>query len=330
MLFKRFIQFATLGGVAFSQGLCAEAIRVDGSSTVYPMLEIAARAYADAGNRSVRFAIGISGTGGGFRKFCRGDIDIANASRPISRDEMRDCAAAGVRFVEVPVAFDALTVVVNRRNTFVQSITVAELRRIWEADAKGVVTRWRHVNPAWPDFPMKLYGPGADSGTFDYFNEAIVGKSRRARDDYRASEDDNIIAMGVSRDIGGIGYFGFGYYIQYQDQIRAVPVAEKAGAPAVAPTPANVLNGSYRPLGRPLFLYFSLKALARPEVRAFADYYLANGARFAREANSVPLPARAYTAAQGWVQGGREGSAFDGEPRLGITIDELMSREARH
>jgi phosphate transport system substrate-binding protein len=319
-----------LAGMMLSTSANAEAIRVDGSSTVYPMMEIAARAYADAGNRTVRFAVGISGTGGGFRKFCRGDIDIADASRPISRDETRDCAAAGVRFVEVPVAFDALTVVVNRRNTFLKSISVEELRRIWEPAAKGAIKRWQQVNPAWPDLPIRLYGPGADSGTFDYFTEAIVGKPKRSRDDYRASEDDNIIAMGVSRDVGALGYFGLGYYIQYQDQVRAVPVMEKAGATAVSPTPANVLNGSYRPLGRPLFLYFSVKALARPEVRAFADFTLANGARFAREANSVPLPARAYTLARDWVQATREGSVFDGESKLGVTIDELMSREGRH
>jgi phosphate transport system substrate-binding protein len=318
-----------LTAMMLSTSVLAEAIRVDGSSTVYPMMEIAARSYADAGNRTVRFAVGISGTGGGFRKFCRGDLDIADASRPISRDEMRDCAAAGVRFVEVPVAFDALTVVVNRRNTFLKSITVEELRRIWEPAAKGVITRWQQVNPTWPDTPIKLYGPGADSGTFDYFTEVIVGKPKRSREDYRASEDDNVIAMGVSRDVGALGYFGLGYYIQYQDQVRAVPVVEKAGATAVSATPANVLNGSYRPLGRPLFLYFSVKALARPEVRAFADYYLANGARFAREANSVPLPARAYTVARDWVQATREGSVFDGESKLGVTVDELMSREAR-
>jgi phosphate transport system substrate-binding protein len=307
----------------------AQPIRIDGSSTVYPITEAVARAFTESGQRAAKVVVGISGTGGGFRKFCRGDIDIANASRPIQRGEMEECKAHGVRFAELPIAFDALTVVVSRKNTFVQQISVEELRRIWEPDARGKIMTWKQVNPAWPEVALKLHGPGIDSGTFDYFTEAVVGKAGASRDDYRQSEDDDIIAMGVARDAGGLGYFGAAYFAQHKDQLRALPVVPGPGGSGVAPTAGNVLNGMYRPLARPLFLYVSEAALGRQEVKTFLEHFLARGGDYARQANYVPLPPAAYVAAAQWLKERRYGSIFGGRAEVGITIRELLGREAR-
>ena len=306
----------------------AERIRIDGSSTVYPIAQAAAAAYRRQGAGSATVTIGISGTGGGFRKFCRGEIDIANASRPILVDELRDCRAAGIEFIELPIAFDAITVVVNPRNAFLREISVEELRRVWEPAADGKLRAWRQVNPAWPDAPIRLYGPGRDSGTFDYFTEAVVGKARASRTDYFASEDDRVLVQGVQREPDALGYFGIAYYWEHRTRLRAVAIST-GGRAAVAPTRENVISGAYRPLSRPLFAYVSNRALERPEVREFADSLLADGARFAGDSKYVPLPADAYAAARRFLRERRIGSVFDGVVPIGITIDELLRREAR-
>jgi phosphate transport system substrate-binding protein len=239
----------------------AQVVKVDGSSTVYPVTEGVAEDFQKSKKNAIKVTVGISGTGGGFKKFCRGETDIQNASRPILAAEMADCKAAGIEYIELPVAFDALTVVMNPRNTFLQSITVDELKKIWEPGAQGKVTKWNQVNPAWPDAPIKLFGAGSDSGTFDYFTEAINGKSKASRGDYTASEDDNVLVQGVSQDVNAIGYFGYAYYAENQGRLKAVPIVEKAGKPAVGPSEASVLNGTYQPLSRPIFIYVSAKAL---------------------------------------------------------------------
>ena len=223
----RAILAATL--VAVAAPLQAQIVKVDGSSTVYPVTEAVAEDFQKAKKQQIKVTVGISGTGGGFKKFCRGETDISNASRPILKAEMADCAKAGIEYFELPVAFDALTVVINPKNTFVKQLTIAEMKKMWEPAAQGKVTRWNQVNPQWPDAPMKLFGPGADSGTFDYFTEAVVGKSKSSRGDFTASEDDNVLVQGVSRDVNGLGYFGYAYYIENKDKLKAVPIVNDKG-----------------------------------------------------------------------------------------------------
>jgi phosphate transport system substrate-binding protein len=245
-------------------------VKVDGSSTVFPITEAVAEEFQKARKGAINVTVGISGTGGGFKKFCRGETDIANASRPILKKEMDDCSKAGIRYFELPVAYDALTVMVNPQNTFIKSMTVAELKKIWEPGAQGRINNWKDVNPAWPDQKLKLYGAGADSGTFDYFTEAVVGKAKSSRGDYTASEDDNVLVQGIAGDKGALGYFGFAYYIENQKKLKAVPI--DGGKGPVAPTPENVDNGSYQPLSRPIFIYVSEKSLDKPEIRDFVDF----------------------------------------------------------
>jgi phosphate transport system substrate-binding protein len=306
----------------------AQIVKIDGSSTVFPVTEAVAEDFQKAKKQKVKVTVGISGTGGGFKKFCRGETDISNASRPILKAEMADCQKAGIEYFELPVAFDALTVVVNPKNTFIKQLTVAEMKKMWEPGAQGKVTRWNQVNPAWPDQPMKLFGPGADSGTFDYFTEAVVGKSKSSRGDFTASEDDNVLVTGVSRDVNGLGYFGYAYYIENKDKLKAVPIVNDKGQ-AVEPSMEAVLKGSYTPLARPIFIYVSAKSLARPEVKEFIEYYMTNGAALAKEVKYVPLPDSAYKTALQHVQKGKKGTVFGGVAEVGVTIDELLKREAK-
>ena len=303
-------------------------VKIDGSSTVFPVTEAVAEDFQKAKKHQVRVTVGISGTGGGFKKFCRGETDISNASRPILKGEMADCAKAGVEYFELPVAFDALTVVVHPKNTFIKQLTVAELKKMWEPAAQGKVTRWNQVNAQWPDAPMKLFGPGADSGTFGYFTEAVVGKSKSSRGDFTASEDDNVLVQGVSRDVNSLGYFGYAYYIENRDKLKAVPVVNQKGQ-AVEPSIEAVLKGTYTPLARPIFIYVSAKSLARPELTEFVEYYMKNGAALATEVKYVPLPDAAYRTALEHVQRGRKGTVFGGTAEVGVTIDELLKREAK-
>ncbi|MDP3760047.1 MAG: PstS family phosphate ABC transporter substrate-binding protein [Ramlibacter sp.] len=305
----------------------AQVVKIDGSSTVYPVTEAVAEEFQKA-NKGLKVTVGVSGTGGGFKKFCRNETDIANASRPITKSEMEACKAIGVEYFELPVAFDALTVVINPKNTWLKQATVAELKKMWEPAAQGKVTRWNQVNPAWPDQPIKLFGAGSDSGTFDYFTEAIVGKSKSSRGDFTASEDDNVLVQGVAGDVNAIGYFGYAYYAENQGKLKALPIVEKDGKPAVAPSEATVLNGTYQPLARPIFIYVNAKSMAKPEVKKFVDFYLANASKMAKEVKYVPLPADAYKTASDHVAKGKKGTVFGGKNEVGITIAELLKREA--
>jgi phosphate transport system substrate-binding protein len=303
-------------------------VKIDGSSTVYPITEAVAEEFQKSEKNAIKVTVGISGTGGGFKKFCRGEIDISDASRPILKKEMEACAAAGIKYFELPVAFDALTVVINPKNAFIKQLTVEELKKMWEPAAQGKVTRWNQVNPAWPDQPMKLFGPGADSGTFDYFTEATVGKSKSSRGDFTASEDDNVLVQGVTQDTNALGYFGYAYYAENTAKLKAVPIVNPKGK-AVLPSMENVLSGAYEPLSRPIFIYISEKAYQRAEVKKFVEYYMKHGAKLSQEVKYVPLPARAYTTNLDHLNKGKLGTAFGGVAEVGVTIEELQAREGK-
>jgi len=331
MKISKFSAVATLALSAVAGLVHADVplVKVDGSSTVYPITEAVAEDFQKSKKNGVRVTVGISGTGGGFKKFCRGETDISDASRPITKQEIADCKAAGVEFMEFPVAYDALTVVISTKNDWAKTMTVAELKAIWEPAAQGKITTWKQVNPAWPDRPIKLYGPGADSGTFEYFTEAVNGKSKATRGDFTASEDDNVLVQGVSRDVGGLGYFGYAYYIENKDKVAAVSIVAAPGKPAVAPSLQTVVDGSYQPLARPIFIYVNAKSAEKPEVREFVDYYMKNGEKLVKEVKYVALPAKAYTYNLEHFAKRSKGTKFGGENKVGITIEELMKIEAR-
>lgn len=306
----------------------AQVVKIDGSSTVYPVTEAVAEEFQKA-NKGLKVTVGVSGTGGGFKKFCRTETDIANASRPITASEMADCKAAGVEYFELPIAFDALTVVINPKNTWLKQATVAELKKMWEPAAQGKVMRWNQVNPTWPDQPMKLFGAGSDSGTFDYFTEAIVGKAKSSRGDFTASEDDNVLVQGVAGDVNAIGYFGYAYYAENMGKLKALPIVEKEGKPAVSPSAETVIKGTYQPLARPIFIYVNVKSLAKPEVKKFVDFYMTQGAKLAKEVKYVPLPAAIYTSNMKHMADNKKGTIFGGKNEVGISIEELVKRETK-
>ncbi len=307
----------------------AQVVKIDGSSTVYPITEGVAEDFQKSKKGAIKVTVGISGTGGGFKKFCRGETDIANASRPIQQKEMEDCKAAGIEYYELPVAFDALTVVVNPKNSFIKQLSVDELKTMWEASAQGKVTRWSQVNPAFPDAPLKLFGAGADSGTFDYFTEAITGKAKSSRGDFTASEDDNVLVQGVSQDVNALAFFGYAYYAENQSRLRAVPISAKGGKAAVAPSEKTVLDGSYQPLSRPIFIYINAKSMGKPEVKEFVEYFMKESPKIAKEVKYVPLPAKAYTINLEHLAKGKKGTVFGGTNEIGITIEALLAREAK-
>ena len=260
-------------------------IQIDGSSTVYPVTEAVAEEFRTEAPE-VKVTVGVSGSGGGFKKFTRGDIDLANASRQISEEEKNMAQENGISFVELPVAYDGLTVVVHPENDWVSDITLEELKKIWEPGAQGKVTRWNQVRPEWPDQEIHLYGPGVESGTYDYFTEAVVGESGASRGDYTASEDDNVLVQGVSGDKNALGFFGYAYYDENKDKLKAVPVDdqdESNGQGAILPSLETVKDGSYAPLSRPLYIYVNSRAANRPEVVEFVNFYLDNAAELSQE-----------------------------------------------
>ncbi len=298
-------------------------IKIDGSSTVFPITEAMAEEFMKR-NRGVNITVGISGTGGGFSKFCAGETDISNASRPIKQSEIDKCKAAGIEYIELPVAFDALTVVVNPRNNWVSSLTTAELKKIWEPGS--TVNNWSQVRSGFPNRTMRLYGPGTDSGTFDYFTEAINGKAGDSRSDYTASEDDNVLVQGVSQDEGALGYFGFAYYEENQNRLKAVSI--DGGNGPVAPSRANVENNTYTPLSRPIFIYVSERAAQRPEVRQFVSFYLSSP-QLVDEVGYIRLPQEGYTLARGLLERNQLGTRFANRNTVGVSIQELLRLEAQ-
>ncbi|WP_018228650.1 PstS family phosphate ABC transporter substrate-binding protein [Methyloversatilis universalis] len=304
-------------------------VKIDGSSTVFPITEAVAEEFQKAKKGAVRVTVGISGTGGGFKKFCRGETDISNASRPILDKEMADCKAAGIKYIELPVAFDALTLVMNPKNAFLKQITVAELKTMWEPAAQAKVLKWNQVNAAWPDTGLKLFGPGADSGTFDYFTEAVVGKAKSSRGDFTASEDDNVLVQGVSRDAGALGYFGFAYYLENKDKLKAVPVVNPKTGKAVEPSLEAVISGDYQPLSRPIFIYVNAASVDKPEVKEFVEFYLKNGAALTKEVKYVPLTDADYKHALDNFSKKKTGTAFGGHSEVGVKVSDLLKRDPK-
>ncbi|MEN9558975.1 MAG: hypothetical protein RLZZ502_186 [Pseudomonadota bacterium] len=329
MLFRSQLFFC-LSGLAFCHTALAQSsavVKIDGSSTAFPIAEALAEEFQKL-NKNVRVTVGISGTGGGFKKFCRGDTEVSNASRPILKSEMDACKNAGIHFYELPIAYDALTVVVNPKNP-IKELSIEQLRKLWSPSAQGVVTQWQQVDAKLPAQAFKLYGPGADSGTFDYFTEAVNGKAKASRGDFSASEDDNVLVQGVSRDVNALGYFGYAYYVENKTKLKAVAIVNKKGQ-AVLPSEQSVVDGSYSPLSRPVFVYVSEKAYqSRPEVRAYVDFMLKNVGRLAKEVRSIPLPPKAYELITANLKKGKLGSVFNGTPETGLTIEELLAREAK-
>jgi phosphate transport system substrate-binding protein len=264
--------------------------------------------------------VGISGTGGGFKKFIAGEIDIANASRPIEQKEVDACKTSGIEFIELPIAFDGLSVLVNKSNPFVEDISVEELKKIWEPDSK--IQSWDQVRPGFPKLPIKLYGPGTDSGTFDYFTKAIVGKEKSSRADYQASEDDNTLVQGVAGDQGSLGYFGYAYYEQNKDKLKALKVN------GVLPSPESIGDGSYKPLSRPLFIYINKKSLeTKPAVKALVEFLLMHGVELIPAVGYVPLGGDDYKAVEERLQKLVTGTAFQGA-ETGLRIKDILSRES--
>ena len=264
-------------------------IKVDGSSTVFPITEAVAEEFGKKHPR-VRVTVGVSGTGGGFKKFTAGEIDINDASRQIKDKEIVIAKKNKVDFIEVPVAYDGISVVINPKNTWVDNLTVAELKKIWQPES--AVKTWKDVRPSWPDREIRLYGPGTDSGTFDYFTKAINGKSQASRSDFTKSEDDNVLVQGVSGDRDALGYFGFAYFLENKDKLKAVAIKHKSDP--VAPTEKTINDGSYSPLSRPIFIYIRNSSLKRPEVYEFVKFYLQNASVLSSEVGYVSLPDEQY------------------------------------
>jgi phosphate transport system substrate-binding protein len=297
----------------------AALIKVDGSSTVFPITEAVSEEFQKAEKGATHVTVGMSGTGGGFKKFCAGEIDVSDASRPIKPTEIELCNKNGVEYVEIPVAFDGIVVAVNPKNDWASQITVAELKKLWEPEAQGKVTKWSQVRAGWPDKEIHLFGAGVDSGTYDYFTEAIVGKEHSSRGDFTSSEDDNVLVQGISTDQKALGFFGLAYYENNKDRLKAVTIG------AVAPDYDNVVTGAYQPLSRPLFIYVSKKSAAKPEVKRFIDFYIKNGAALSKEVGYVALPAKAYELAQAKFNSLKTGTVFGGQgSKVGVKIEELL------
>lgn len=315
---------ATAATLAFSASAHAGAVTIDGSSSVYPITEAVAEEFQNAKKGAVQVTVGISGTGGGFKRFCRGETDIAEASRPISQEEIIACKNK-VEYIELPVAFDALTVAVNPKNKL-DCITTAQLKKMWEPGAQGSVTKWSDVEATWPGENLTLYGAGSDSGTFDYFTEAVNGKAKASRGDYTASEDDNVVVTGITGDTGALGYIPYAYYAANTSALKALKV--DGGKGCIAPSPETAQDGSYSPLARPLFLYVKKSSAANPEVKEFVNFYLKEGQALVEEVHYLPLPAASYAKVAEKFNAGKTGTVFGGRAAVGASIEEILKRES--
>jgi phosphate transport system substrate-binding protein len=316
-----------------SSGLVANkgTIAIDGSSTVFPLSEAVAEEFGKQPG-AARVTVGVSGTGGGFSKFCAGETDLSDASRPISAKEIEKCKEKGVEYIEIPVAYDGVVIAVNPQNTWAQQVTVEDLKKLWAPEAQNTVKKWKEVRAEWPDAEIHLFGAGVDSGTYDYFTEAVVGKAKSSRGDYTSSEDDNVLVTGVSGDVNALGFFGYSYLQANPDKLRALPVDDgkaENGAGPIAPTLETIANGSYAPLSRPVFVYVSKAALARPEVASFVDFFLKEGPALAKEVGLIPLPETAQGLIQKRYEARTVGTVFTpGAPMTGLTLEKLLSAEA--
>ena len=305
----------------------ATLIKVDGSSTVFPITEAVAEEFQKETRAAVRVTVGISGTGGGFKKFCRGETDVQDASRPISASEMETCRASGIQYYELPVAFDALTIAVSPLATWLDAISIAELKQMWDPSSQGRIVKWNQIRSSWPDLPLKLFGAGSDSGTFDYFTEAVVGKAKASRGDYTASEDDNTLVQGIANDKHALGYIPFAYYEPNKKRLKAVAV--DGGHGPILPSRETVENGAYQPLSRPMFIYVNAKSAGKPEVQRFVEFYLMQAPTLVPQVKYVPLPQQAYELALAHFKNGKLGTAFQGNSTIGLKIEDLLRREAK-
>ena len=310
---------ATEGGAEFSG-----TINIDGSSTVQPVTSAMAEEFQELHPR-VNVVVRTSGTGGGFKRFTIGETDISNASRPILSEELAIAQQNGVEFIELPICYDGLSVVVSKNNTFVDYLTVEELKKIWEKDSK--VQNWSDIRPEWPNKKIQLFGPGLDSGTFDYFCEAVLHTKKESRMDFQASEDDNFLVTGVAGSEFALGYFGYAYYEENKDKLRVVPIDNGNGP--IAPSDATIADGTYQPLSRPLFIYINTKAAERPEVKAFVEFYLSDKApAIIRETGYFPLPQNMYPLVYERFTNKIKGSIFKGTPDVGVKIEDLLKMES--
>jgi len=313
-----------------TNGLGPSLVTLDGSSTVFPISEAVAEEFQKA-ERSIRVTVGISGTGGGFQKFCRGEIDISDASRPISDDEIEACKKSGVEFIELPIAYDGIAIAVSPKAAWVDKITRAELTTLWAPEAQGKVMKWNQVRNGWPDREIHLFGAGVDSGTYDYFTEAINGKAKASRGDFTSSEDDNVLVQGIENDELALGFVPYAYYEGNRDKLKLVPVddgkPDNGDGPIMA-NPDTIRTGTYQPLSRPIFIYISKKASERAEVRKFVEFYVENAEKLVREVNYVGLGDTAYQMVAERFAQRTPGSAFAGADTVGVTIDQLLAKES--
>lgn len=311
----------------------AQVIKVDGSSTVYPITEAVAEEFQKLEKGKTKVTVGISGTGGGFKKFGMGETDISDASRPIKPTEVELCKKNGIEYIELPVAYDGLAVMVNPKNDWVDYLTVKELKKMWEPEAQGKITKWNQIRPNWPDKEIHLFGAGVDSGTYDYFTEAVVGKEHASRGDFTASEDDNVLVQGIATDVLALGFFGVAYYEHNKDKLKLVPIDDENpenGKGPIPPEYENVLNGTYQPLARPIFIYVNNKSADKPEVKRFVEFYMKNGAELSKEVGYIALPEDAYKLALKRFEKRIVGSVFGGKgSKAGVKIEELLQKEAQ-
>jgi phosphate transport system substrate-binding protein len=300
-------------------------LSIDGSSTVFPIAEAMAEELMKT-HPGVRVTIGISGSGGGFKKFCQGETDISNASRAIDMSERKLCEQNGIEYIEIPIALDGISVVVNPANDFVQCLTVEELKRMWEPTAEGKIVNWNQIRPTFPNRPLRLFGPGTDSGTHDYFTAALVGQEQQSRGDYTASEDDNIIVQGVAADADGLGFFGYAYYQENQNKLKVVEI--DSGKGCIAPSPDTIADRSYQPLSRPEFIYINKSEADRPDVTAFVEFLMNPEHQYLiSEVGYVPLPESVMTRVRNRYQQRKVGSVFKSGSTLDINLHDALNLE---
>lgn len=300
-------------------------IKIDGSSTVFPITQVIAKEYQANPNTKAQVTVDISGTSGGFKKFCAGETDISNASRPISTEEMEVCKKNNIQYVEIPIAFDALSVVINPQNDWAKDITIKELKKIWEPAAEGKITRWNQVRPSWPNKPLTLFGAGDKSGTFDYFTEATVGKAKSSRQDYIKSEDDEVLVNGISKDPNSLGYFGYAYYQENKNKLKVLAVDNGKGA--IEPSQQAVHKNQYQPLSRPLFIYVNPNSPQKHYVYQFVNFYLQKAPKASNSVGYVSLPDQIYQIGIAHLNKGKVGTVFAGEAQLDLTIGQLLQKQ---